>query len=268
MIIYMDVIFIENLIINTFLLKLALDIMSTETKKSWLIEAGIIGAIYTLVMLFPKAKILTYLPFKLIVASIMILVATRIKNIKVVIKNLLVFILLSLGLGGICLFLSISQNNYSLQGGFVLRDYYLKYLILGIMILYIFYNRVFKFIKDKFVVKSLCYEVLIMVNNKTYVVKGFLDTGNELKEPATNLPVIIVDPNVIPKEIIKESSAKYTINYKTVNGHFGCMQGFKPDKLYLFTEKSKEEKQAIVCISESKLSVENEYMALLSRGIV
>lgn len=268
MVIYVDVIFIENFIINTFLLKLALDLMHSNNKKIWIYEAGLLGAIYTLVMLFPSMKMLTYLPFKLLIALLMVFISTREKNIVALIKILLTFILLSLGLGGICFFLSLSQNDYSFQGGLVLKDYYLKYLILGIMIFYIFYNRVFKFIKDKFVVKSLCYDVFIEINKKSYIVKGFLDTGNELKEPVTNLPVIIVDQSVISKDVLKECSSCYSINYKTVNGHFGSMKGFKPDKLVLYTEKFKKEREAIICLSEENLSIENEYRALLSRGII
>jgi len=30
-----------------------------------------------------------------------------------------------------------------------------------------------------------------------YVIKGFLDTGNELREPITNLPCIIVEEKII-----------------------------------------------------------------------
>lgn len=106
-----------------------------------------------------------------------------------------------------------------------------------------------------------------MVNNdKSIKFKAFLDTGNELIEPVTMLPVIILEEDYFNNLTLNNDI--YYINYSTVSGWEGRLKGFKPDKLFLTSGEKTIEKEAIVCSCSEKLSKDREYEALLSRGII
>ena len=47
--------------------------------------------------------------------------------------------------------------------------------------------------------------------------RAFLDTGNELREPATNLPVLIVERDIF-YDINLSKYDKFYIPYKVING--------------------------------------------------
>ena len=56
---------------------------------------------------------------------------------------------------------------------------------------------------------------------------GFLDTGNNLKDPFFNRPIILVN-----KELIKKKINTFLIPYYTVNNH-SLLEVFKPNKIVI-----------------------------------
>nr|WP_278279571.1 sigma-E processing peptidase SpoIIGA [Clostridium sp. DMHC 10] len=98
-----------------------------------------------------------------------------------------------------------------------------RYLIIGIMILYMLIFRIITFVKDRKDIYNLIYSVEIGVDNTKKFVKAFLDTGNELREPVTNLPVMIIERNSLDN-IVVDDRYKYYIKYKVVNGKIGNLE--------------------------------------------
>jgi stage II sporulation protein GA (sporulation sigma-E factor processing peptidase) len=135
------------------------------------------------------------------------------------------------------------------------------------MILNIIFTRIIELLKERFFINNFIYEMEIVLNERIISLKGFLDTGNALKEPITNLPCILIDKEYLEKFNLKEKE-KFYINYKTI-GNYGDIEGFIFEKVRI--KKGKEswiEIKAIICKSEVKLSKENEFNALLSRGVI
>ena len=128
-------------------------------------------------------------------------------------------------------------------------------------------ERLIFYVKDKLVVKGYIFDMEITVGKIKYNIKCFLDTGNELREPVTNLPCIIVEENYLDFNKFDEKEA-FFINYNAV-GYKGTLKGFKVDNLVLKKDK-KEWKTitAIVCPCKEVLSKEREFNALLSRGVI
>ena len=123
---------------------------------------------------------------------------------------------------------------------------------------------------------------------------AILDTGNMLKDPITNSPVIIVEkdklkdifPNIIldnlsnivggdmPKELYENESMKYitkfrVIPFKTIGKENGLLLGFKVNKVKIeIDETSKIINNVIVGIYDSKLSKKETYSALIGIDIL
>ncbi|WP_035290784.1 sigma-E processing peptidase SpoIIGA [Clostridium sp. KNHs214] len=266
MIIYVDVVFIENFIINMFFLYITASTVKARINFRNIIISSFLGAFYVVILLYFKFNFLSLLPMKLLVAFAMIIIAYKSKSFKFYLKALAVFISYSMLLAGICLFSQLNNKEILNMGDVFLEGFSYKKLILCSMIIYIFINRMVVYIRDRKLLKTLVYNVEIVTDKYNKLIKAFLDTGNELREPVTNLPVIIVEKNQLPN--IKQCKDKLYITYKAVNGQCGRMEAFKPAYINIYKEDFKEEKkQVIIALCDTKLSKDNDYNALLSRGI-
>ena len=121
---------------------------------------------------------------------------------------------------------------------------------------------------DDEILKNFLYDIYITEGTRTVLVKGFLDTGNELREPVTNLPCIIVENTYFNQFEIADDK-KFIIKYDTIN-EVGEVRGFKGQNIMIRNEEANSwtKVEAVICGCERKLSKEDEFQALLSRGIV
>lgn len=265
--IYADVLILENSIVNFFLLTLTMKMIKHKCKIVALICSSIIGGIYTLVLIIPQLTVMTNLPCKLVVAYIMVRIAYGRNNIINNIKVLFVFLLVTFTLSGLCFLLSLQQNIYILGNSFRIEKYSIKYIMLGIMIVYVIYVRLIEYIRNKLFVNNYIFQLEFEIQDKKYNFKSFLDTGNELREPITNLPCILIEKNLI-EDINFDCNNTYHILYDSI-GYGGELKGVRINNVKLNSNKFLDKKiDAIICPCTEKLSKENEFNALLSRGVV
>lgn len=264
--IYADILILENCIVNFFLLTLTMKCIKHKCKMVALICSSFIGGMYTIVLLIPQLSILSCLPCGLTVAWIMIRLVYGKTSIFNMIRLLGIFLMMTFSLSGICFLFSLNQNLYLLGSTFKIEKYSVKYIMLGIMVIYIIYSRFIEYIKDRLFTNNFSFNIEFEVQNRQYSFKSFLDTGNELREPITNLPCILIEENLI-KDINFEDKNVYYILYNSI-GYGGTLKGIRVNNI---TVKKKnclyEQIDAIICPCKEKLSGEHEFNALLSRGV-
>ncbi|MBV7271910.1 sigma-E processing peptidase SpoIIGA [Clostridiaceae bacterium UIB06] len=265
MIVYLDVLLFENLIVNLFLLHLTARTIRIRVKFRYMLLAAILGSIYVLTLIYPTLAVFSITPFKIIAALIIVFITFRKMNILFNVKVLCIFILYSMVLAGICIFIQFNQGSDI--GYSVIINFSYKKLMISLMIIYMLIERIIVYIKERKIIKNLIYSVEIILDDSNKNVKAFLDTGNELREPATNLPVIIVEKSVF-YDVDLNSYDKFYIPYKVVDGQGGNLQGFKPQCVKIKEGKETVDKEVIIAFCENKLSEINEYQALLSRGVI
>lgn len=264
MVVYIDILLIENFIVNYFLLLITVKTLRSKVKIIRLVLSSIIGSMYIFTLFIKELRYLTILPAKLLVAVLMVFIIMNTSSVLDKIKGSILFIIYSMALSGMCLFLNNSGLVSDLNEISIINFTYKK-LLLALIIIFLFLNRVYAMIKDSIHVKQLIYKIDIIYKDKFFSVKAFLDTGNELREPITNLPVIVVEESVINGMEISEKE-KYYITYKDVSGSTGKLLAFKPSYVVLHEKNKIENKEFIIAITKTKLSSENTYNALLSRG--
>lgn len=265
--IYADILILENCIVNFFLLTTTMKCIKYKCKTSKLIISSFLGGLYTLVLVIPKLNILASLPFQLTVAFIMIRLVYGKTSIFTLIKLVLIFLMITFTLSGICFLFSIKQNLYLLGHSFEIEKYSVKFTMLGIMSVYIISSRIIDYVKDKLFIKNFNFKIEFEIQKKRYSFKGFLDTGNELIEPITNLPCILIEENLI-KDLNFDKKNTYRIPYNSI-GYGGNLNGIRVNNIKITNKKYLfEEIDAIICPCKEMLSSENEFNALLSRGVV
>ncbi|MBP2031579.1 stage II sporulation protein GA (sporulation sigma-E factor processing peptidase) [Clostridium algifaecis] len=261
MIVFLDVLIFINAVVNFFLIYITAKTLRIKVKFRYILLSSCLGSLYVITLVFPRLAVFTNLSFKIAAAEILVLITFRSKNIIFNLKALSIFIMYSMLLAGICIFI---QYN---TGGYNLYDFSYKWLLISIMVIYIIIDRLVVYIRDRKNLTTLIFNVDIILNSGSKRVKAFLDTGNELKEPATNLPVIIVEKSVFCNIDIKGYD-KFFIPYKVVNGKCGKLVGFKPKAVKIAVGKNMESRDAIVAFCEDRLSELSDYHALLPRGVI
>lgn len=266
MVVYLDVLVIENIIINTFLLYITSQTLLKKTNFKWIVLSGSLGGVYASFMVFPRLRLFTSMLFKIAAAAFMIFIAFRNKKIMFIIKATVVLILYSMTLAGVCVFIEFYKNdntNFSV----ILENVPYEYILISIMVLYMFISRIIIFIKDRREVFNLIYKVEIGTSNSKNYVRAFFDTGNELREPVTNLPVMIVERASLKNVKINEK-LKYYIQYRVVDGKVGKLEAFKPVYVKIYRNNEIEDVDMLIALSDDKLSNFNDYTALLPRGCI
>lgn len=264
MILYLDVFIIQNFIVNLFLLYITVQTLRIKGEMIRMIIASAVGVIYAVISLLSQCKYLFFIPFKIVVAIIMTTIVFRKNNVIFLVKATIVFILYAMLIAGICIFIEINNSNNT---RLILNKFSYKSLLSSIMIIYIFMHKIVSYVKDRIDVVNFIYDVDIVTEKGNKKVKAFLDTGNELREPATDLPVMVVEKDII-ESFYMEIKNKFIIPYKVVNGFTGELKGFKPKYINIYKSNKIEKRQVIIALCDNKLSNSKDYNALLSRGIL
>ncbi|MDD6794865.1 MAG: sigma-E processing peptidase SpoIIGA [Clostridiaceae bacterium] len=265
--VYIDVMLLENFLVDLFLISITLKIIKINTSNKRVILSSLLGAIYTIVLVLNKLKFLDNIVVMILVAFIMMIIVVGKDRIKTALKATVAFIFSSIVLSGACFFIVVQTSNFTIGKGLEVDNFLLKDLILAIMFIFVVYERLIAYFKERSVISSFTYDVEITMNNVRYIVKGFLDTGNELREPITNLPCIIVESSIFSNVNIDEDKVYY-MNYNAI-GYSGKIRGFKVDKVRIREEgKEFKEVNTIICPCNEVLSNDGDYNALLSRGVI
>lgn len=247
MIIYVDLVFLINFIID-FLLLLTVNVaLKRYSKISKLLLGSLFGSISLLSLFIPfSSTFLTIL--KLLMGITMSLIAFGFKNLKYTFYNVLYLYMTSIILGG---FLYYLKTTFSYQNNGLVFYYegltinYLVLFFIAPIILYVFIKSL-KVLKE---IKNYYYKVNIILNDYNLTLTGFLDTGNKLKDPVTNKPIILINRKTL-KGNYKIRSPMY-IPYNSLNNH-GLLEVLKPQKLYI---NNKELKNYLIGISDTNFKL-------------
>ena len=295
MTIYLDVIFLENFILNTIIL-LGTGIIAKQKINILRLTLGsIIGSIYVIIYYYTKINIFSNIVMKIILSVSMIYIAFAPKGFKKLIKISIYFYLTSFTFGGATLgaIYVMNTKKITIQNGVIIGNYTIKTVFIGIIIAFIVILFAFKFVKSKFTSKDLLCNIKIKINNKEIKTKALLDTGNLLKEPITNIPVIVIEKNllegVISKEILEnidnilggdlsqiseEIQNEYmsklkVITFTSLGKQNGMLLGIKADGVIVEeNNSSKNIEKVILGIYSKKISKKEEYKALIGIDIM
>lgn len=184
-------------------------------KRNVSIKRVLLGAFVggmSIFLLFIRINNLELFFLKFLISLIMTMVTFSYKNVKYTIKNLEYLYVISIFLGG-ALYALNDMFSYKQEGLVFFHNGLginaLLCLILGPIILVIYLKQMKK-LKNKY---SNYYPVDIYFKGQMIHITGFLDTGNTLRDPISNKPVMIVNENLI------EGSCEYRyIPYETISG--------------------------------------------------
>lgn len=295
MTIYIDVVLIENILMNYIILFTTGLILKIKIKHLRLILASFIGAIYSIIAYMGILEIYSSIVLKIILSIIIVYIAFNPQNIKKLWKDILIFYMVSFVFGGaaFALIYIVKPQDILMKNGLFLGTYPLKTVLLGAIVAFIIIITVFTVVKTKISKKDMYCQIKIKINGKYIKAKTMIDTGNMLKEPITNTPVIIVEHTLLyecmPKEILnnleniiggdfsqvpEDIRKKYIsklklIPYSSLGKQNGMLIGIKPETVKIITDEQEEErKNVIIGIYNKSLTKKGEYRALIGIELI
>ncbi len=276
MTIYLDIVFLENALMNYIILYATGFVQKRKMKNFKLIISSVLGALYAIISYLKIIPIYSTLFMKILLSVIMIYVAFNNENAKQLLKNLLLFYLASFVIGGCALAMlyMISPKRVSFQNGVLVGTYPMKITLIAGLVGFFIIQYSFSLNKRQMKIKDLLCELEIVVNNKKVKMKGYIDSGNTLKDPISKKPVIIVEKDVM-QEIIDvnkllggdENLKIRLIPFKSIGKQNGMLIGIRPEYVKIkYNENQIITKKVIIGIYDKKIS--KNYSALIGLEIL
>ena len=290
MTIYIDVVLIENLIMNYIILLSTGLILKLKMKHNRLILASLLGAVYSIIAYMEVLEVYSSIILKIILSVLIVYIAFNPQKVKQLWKDILLFYLTSFVFGGaaFALIYVVKPQDILMKNGLFLGTYPLKNVMLGAMIAFLIIITAFTVVKNKISKKDMFCKIEIRLNGENIKSNTMIDTGNMLKEPITNTPVIVVEHTLLyqcmPKEILNNleniiggdlEKIPYKIReeyilklklipFSSLGKQNGMLIGIKPEYVKIITEEQEEIREnVIVGIYNKSLTKKGEYRALM-----
>lgn len=295
MTIYIDVVLIENLIMNYIIIYATAIVLKNKKSHLRFFLASLLGAIYTIISYTSALEVYTSIILKILLSIIIVYIAYNPQTMKKMWKDTVIFYLVSFVFGGVAfsLIYIVKPQEVLMKNGLFLGTYPLKTIALGTIVAFILIILTVKIIKTKISKKDMFCDIEIKINEEVIRTKAMVDTGNLLREPITNTPVIVVEHtllyNCMPKEILnntenilggdiekipKEIREKYMsklkiIPFSSLGKQNGMLIGIKPDYIEIKNEENSIRREnVIVGIYNKSLTNRGEYRALIGIELI
>lgn len=294
---YADVVFLINAVIDYMLLLLTGHICRQPLRKRRLILASAVGATYTVFLFFPSLSFAFTLLAKLFFSCFMIVLAfpwTRIWNL---IRLLGVFYAVSFFIGGGLLAAhTLLGDRSEVVNGIVVTHTgasaaspTLLFLLIGFPLIWWCTRQGYYSLRANRQVDVQYVRVEVDIFGQTVACRGFIDTGNQLSDPITRIPVTIMEISVweeiLPVVLLNEVkegmlNGAYAfdfpecehqwlermrfIPYRTVSTQAGFLVAIRPDKVRIYTgEHTYSPKRMLIGLRAAELSADGSYQAVV-----
>lgn len=297
MYVYVDILFVVNLIMNSIILLLTAWVARVPYVRWRLVLASLAGSVYVIAGVLPQLNFIYTVPGKFIASVIIVSLAFKYKSLGMQALLVIVFYIISFVLGGAVvgwlfflesgkLFIDVKELG---QYGKISWEVLTGGSLLCATMLYL----VIRIILKRMLCQRTLYQAEVIYNNKSVVLNAMLDTGNGLYTIIGRKPVVLVNQLTLEK-ILNECVADYLrknspeewfekleacndenwlsrvqiIPYQSV-GSSSMLLGFRPDCIKVKTDKGNIETSDVVLgIYHGALSNNGMYEALLHPAVV
>jgi stage II sporulation protein GA (sporulation sigma-E factor processing peptidase) len=298
MTIYLDAVWVLNLLLDMMLLLLTQALCREHTSKIRLVLGAFIASlIVPITLYFPESYITTVIG-KIVYSILIILVTFRFVSVNRTMKQLLLFYFVSFAIGG-----GLFAAHYFLQepialstsGIFSFSSGYgdpvsWMFVVIGFPIAFWFT----KIRMDKHAIEKIRYDqlynVTLMIKKRTFSTFGYIDSGNQLVDPLTKRPVVICDESFLIQwfeqeewDQLKQAAEEINVDkipagweehikivpFQGVEGKSNLLFTIKPDELTIFYEGQRiVSTKLLVGIQFAALTKDKRYHCLLNPQII
>lgn len=302
MIFYADLIFLFNFIIDAILLLTTAWIRQIHVSKWRIVASSLVGASYVVMMFFPPLSFMFTFLVKCLFSFLMIWIAFGFGGLQNFLRNIGVFyVACFVAAGGIFGFYYFFQSSSDVMNGIYFTQtgvhyrFQVGFLFISCMVIVLLwlYRIVFVSVKRRVEMTGFIAEVHIYIEDCHKVCTGLIDTGNQLYDPLTRTPVMVVEvsqwSDLLPPEWLAKIknfevdqilSAIGTeqfrwqdrlrlVPYRGVNRGTQFMLALKPDKVVIMhNERQLEVSKVLIALDSGKLCSDGSYQAIIHPALM
>jgi len=298
--VYLDVVFSINFFMDFVLLWATAKFSQVRTTWVRLVAGAFVGACYSLALLLPSLHYLLGFSIKVLFSIVMVYAAFPRLRLRRFLQVLGYFYLVAFTMGGAMLgaiyLISKEQDLFGIMNGiFVfLTNVRYTWLVAAVFAAFVLVRYGVGFLKRNFFHSFFKVPVVIRLGDKRISTKALVDTGNQLRDPLTLKPVMIVEFDVLKKALPPEvlaalgndnepdlqrivdslsgsdwASKIRLVPFSSIGKNRGMLVGIRPDEVVVITADSNVRiKDMIVGIYHRSLSPEGTYRALLHPDVL
>ena len=256
--VYIELVFIENFIINYIILKETLNFLKIDKSLKRIVFSSLMASLYVTIILILKYPIGINKILNIMIFLLMVYLTFEDKKVKNYINHLINTMYIFSLYAGLNFFI-VNFFNIKQKGGSKVIVYLITYLILKICSYTINKSKKIKLTKE-----NLIFNMEILVKNKIYKYKAFVDTGNNAKDFKRNMNYIFLENLDNFKEYLDYIKCKNSeTQIKTVSGNKKIKIYFVEYIKFISKEKVKIIKNVPICFVEKKLNVKNNFNSLI-----
>ena len=290
MTLYVDIIFMENVFMNSIILLATGIILKDSMKIVRNLIGSTIGALYAIIIYVSNIAIYSNIILKILLSFVIVYISFKTDTLTSVFKHVVIFYLTSFTFGGVAfaLLYFVRPEDILYQNGVLIGTYPIKMILAGGILGFIIITIAFKNIKSKLNKQDMFCDVNLKLEEKTLSFKAIIDTGNFLRDPISKAPVIIVEKETLkgflPAEIVDNthdiingknvelgafSQRIRAIPFKSLGKENGLILGFKLNNALIeYQDIGYRAKNVIIGIYNGKLSRSGKYNALVGLDIL
>lgn len=299
MVVYLDIIWLLNVLVDSLLLWMTAIFLKRHVKVWRLLLGGIAGSIVILLSVTPLAGFSAHPITKFCLSVFMIMIAFGYKRFKSFISSLLTFYFATFLMGGTLIgvhyFLSFDmdpETAFFLESikGFGDPISWL-FVIFAFPVAWFFSRKRVADMTASSVEYSVLADVSIYLNGLHFQLKGLIDSGNQLYDPISKSPVMIISihtlKDVLPEEIVHLScetdhsletvsdlpdqwrERMRIVPAKTLGTNHQLLCAFKPESVKIkIKDREKNAKKALIAFTDQHLSSNGTFECIVHPLIV
>ncbi|MDQ0339233.1 stage II sporulation protein GA (sporulation sigma-E factor processing peptidase) [Caldalkalibacillus uzonensis] len=300
MYLYLDLIWLLNFCIDYLLLWLTAVFRKMECKKWRLALASFIGSSYVLFLFIPSLQSYYTLLIKLLLSLVIVYVAFGFGSIQRYVKSFFTFYFVSFVIGGglLAVHYVAGSNHQVLQGMVATQSsgygdlVSWLFVVIGFPLMYWFSRSQWQSIERTKVKERVLVQVQVTINGQHVSCQGLVDTGNQLYEPFSKKPVMLMEAKileaVVPREILEAARHEQGITdwdqlhlpdhwlarlslipYRGVGRQMDLMLTFKPDEVVITSSDGTwSTRQVLIGINQEPLATDGLFQAVVHPDLV
>ncbi len=292
MVVYADAIWLLNFCIDCLLLMLTAVVLKKRVKKRRLLLGACIASTIVIFAFTPYAATMTNPLMKLLYSVLIVYAAFGFTRIRTFVQTLLMFYFVTFMVGGGLIGLHFFMQSNQLTGG-VLSTRSLSFgdpiswtlVVFGFPLMYYFSKKRISEIEVTEIRYDQIVKVEIAINGAALQLSGLIDSGNQLYDPLTKTPVMILEAacatEFFPEWLLQQTRLKNAlpewdekepewatrlriVPYRVVGQNHGFLLAVKPDEVRIYKgDELLRVTRILIGLSDTKLSSDHEYSCIL-----
>lgn len=299
MVVYLDLIFLVNLLIDGSLIAVTAWMRKRKVAIWRLLLSALAGASYVVMMFLPQLSFLYTFMVKFLFSVVMIWIAFGFGSLQTYIRNLGAFYIVNFAAaGGVLGFHYLFQSSgelwngiwYSASGGLEFSlGIGTVFVIAAFFAVMVWFRLVLSSRRRQEMMTTYLAEVTVRIDDTVVVCTGLLDTGNQLTDPLSRLPVMVMETSLwqpyLPDSVGGQGNGSEADNlilawteddsflwrdrlrlvpYRGINKGSQFMLALKPDEVTVrLNGRETVTERVLIGLDAGRLSAEGVYRAII-----